>query len=201
MCAKLPITFEPDPVPSETIKNAALVRIEYRHNACLETAQNYASAFIHSDIRRIPRNNSRYLEYCELRRTCLWQQNNMHIRVIYSSPFLLVLVAATVIFKVLVTISSPMHISLNLKTISDCRTALLLSWCSVKSIFFPPNYLPSALLEKIIFKEFSSWRDVFRFGISIMPPAKLKRELEYITARYETENTGWNFTFVDISLV
>lgn len=57
-----------------------------------ETTQNYASAFIRSDILRLPRNNSRYLEYCELRHTCLRRQNNMQECVVYSFPFLSLIV-------------------------------------------------------------------------------------------------------------
>jgi len=92
VCAKSPATFKLDPV-QRRLRTLYLVRIEYRHNVCFETASNYASAFIRSDIRRM-RNNSRYLEYCEPRRTCLRQQNNMRANALYIlflfSPLLII---------------------------------------------------------------------------------------------------------------
>lgn len=65
-----------------------------------ETTQNYASAFIRSDILR--RNNSRYLEYCELRRTCL-HKNNMQECVVYSFPFLSLIVVDSYFYCTTIT--------------------------------------------------------------------------------------------------
>lgn len=154
-----------------------------------ETAQNYANAFIRSDIRRMSWNNSRYLEYCELRRTCLRRQNNMQERVVYFLPFLPLIVAGSYFYCTTI-VAHAYFVEL------ENYSGLSHDFCDSHDIAWKAFFFFELFGFHVIQINGFSFLNLIHHSTTCcrtMPSAKWKCELGYISVRYETKGYRTKF--------